>query len=165
MAEAFLGQAAFDRGLDVTASSAGTLPGERDIPYDTLDAIGRGGLDMTGHRSRLLTPELVAGADLVLGMGQEHVREVVMLDDDAWLRSFTLREIVRRGSKLGPRRPDQEFHQWLSLVHAGRQRRDLLGPDTGDNIADPVEGGRSVVKATAREIRDLTTRLLELIAS
>jgi protein-tyrosine phosphatase len=37
------------------------------------------GLDLSGHRSRQLTTDLVAGADLVLGMGAHHVERVEQL--------------------------------------------------------------------------------------
>ena len=163
MAQAFLGATAQRRGLDITASSAGILPGVREIPDDTLAAIGQDGLDMHGHVSRPLTRELLVEADLVLGMTAEHVREAVVLHDPCWPRAFTLREIVRRGELVGPRRSDQGRDQWLALVHGGRQRMDLLRPVPGDDLADPVGGPRSVIRSTAKEIHRLTDRLLDLM--
>src|SRR5688500_19611856 len=46
------------------------------FPYTTLfrsTVAGRHGIDLGGHRSQPLTPELVGWADLVLAMGPSHL--------------------------------------------------------------------------------------------
>lgn len=43
------------------------------------------GLDLADHRSSLLTPELMAEADLVLGMSAGHVARASELGPDAWV--------------------------------------------------------------------------------
>lgn len=61
----------------VQVESAGTsaLPGAH-ASEGARQAAEEIGLDLSGHRSRLLTPERVAEADIVLGMTSRHVRAV-----------------------------------------------------------------------------------------
>ena len=54
------------------------------------------GLDISSHRSRTMSRQLLAEADLVVGMAREHVREAVLAVPDLWARAFTLKELVRR---------------------------------------------------------------------
>ncbi len=69
------------------------------------------GLDVTRHRSRTVTRDDVAGADVILGMAREHVRHAVVLLPDAWQRAFTLRELVRRGGQAGARAPGEPLRR------------------------------------------------------
>jgi hypothetical protein len=48
---------------------------------------------------------MIRHATLRIGLEREHVQEAVLLDGSAWPRTFTLKEIVRRGEEVGPRRP------------------------------------------------------------
>ncbi|MGH9580067.1 MAG: low molecular weight phosphatase family protein [Terriglobales bacterium] len=50
------------------AVSAGTEPGDRVHP-EVVRAMGEAGLDLSGARPQKLTPELAAGADLLVTMG------------------------------------------------------------------------------------------------
>ena len=54
------------------------------------------GLDLSDHRSRLVTPALLDGADLVIGMARQHVIDLALLAPDAWERCFTLADVLRR---------------------------------------------------------------------
>lgn len=66
------------RGIDV--SSAGTAPWDGAPASEGSYLVSlEHGLDLSGHRSRQLTTDLVAGADLVLGMGQQHVERLAQL--------------------------------------------------------------------------------------
>ena len=70
-----------ERGWDhVTVESAGThaFPGA-PASGGALRAAARHGIDLSEHRSRPLTPEMVAGADMVLTMSPGHVARVVEL--------------------------------------------------------------------------------------
>jgi hypothetical protein len=96
-------------------------------------------------------------------MAREHVREAVLLHPDAWPRSFTLKELVRRGEEAGPRSADQPLVEWLDKVQAGRSRSDLLGVSVDDDVADPIGQRRPVYEKTADELDDLTRRLAALL--
>jgi protein-tyrosine phosphatase len=144
-------------------SSSGSLEGGRPAPPEVVKAMSSRGLDVSGHRSTMLTVEAVVRADLIIGMAREHVREVVLIDPGAWPRTFTLKELVRRGEQVGPRSPGQPAEEWLAKVHAGRDRCDLLGKSPLDDVADPVGGPRRAYDATAAELSSLIERLVDLM--
>ena len=84
MAEAMLRQALAARGLDqVTVSSAGTGAWDGAPVSEGAYLVGlENGLDLSGHRARLLTRELVRGADLILVMSGHHLARVAELGGD-----------------------------------------------------------------------------------
>jgi protein-tyrosine phosphatase len=129
---------------------------------ETVTVASRRGLDLTDHRSRRLEPALVADADLVLGLERVHVREVVLVAPEAWPRTFTLKELVRRGETIGARNPREPLSAWLARAHQGRQRRDLLGASPLDDVGDPTGSPVGDHEDTARELEDLVGRLVEL---
>ena len=162
MAEALLRAALRARGVDATVSSAGLFRGGVPASPGSVRAMARRGLDIDGHRSRTVTIELLEAADLVLGMARLHVREAVVAVPDVWPRAFTLKELVRRGAVVGPRRADEPLEAWLARVHEGRRRADLIGDDAADDVADPVGGPERLYLATAAELEDLVGRLVDL---
>ena len=80
MAEAIARQLADERGLDVTASSAGTSAWEGAPASDgaLLVALEQG-LDLSMHRAQVLSRELVAAAELILVMSPHHGERAVVL--------------------------------------------------------------------------------------
>jgi protein-tyrosine-phosphatase len=95
-------------------------------------------------------------------MAREHLREAVVVHPDAWPRTFTLKELVRRAEQVGPRSPGQPFDEWLEKVHAGRNRLDLLEPAPDDDVADPIGMSDETYQRTAAEIGGLVDRLVAL---
>jgi protein-tyrosine phosphatase len=81
MAEALLREALAARGLEqVSVSSAGTGAWDGAPVSEGAYLVGlENGLDLSGHRARLLTRELVRGADLILVMSGHHHARVVEL--------------------------------------------------------------------------------------
>jgi len=72
------------RGLDLLFSSAGTSASDGAPASDGSILVGlERELDLSTHRSRILTRELVAEATLVLGMSGHHVAQVRALGGDA----------------------------------------------------------------------------------
>jgi len=119
------------------------------------------GLDI--HISCQLSTELLAGADLVLGLARRHVREVAVMDSGALGRTYTLKEIVRRGEMVATRRSGESLDDWLARVGAGRTIQDLLGESSADDVADPVGRPLVVYRQVADELRTLVDRLVDLI--
>jgi len=67
----------------VDVESAGTAAWEDQPATDpSIEIAARNGVDLSGHRSRRLTPELVREADLVLVMEQSHLAAVRTLGAD-----------------------------------------------------------------------------------
>ena len=84
---------------EVLVSSAGTwATADRPIEPGTAAALRRAGVDaaaVAGSRSTRLTPEAVAGADLVIASTAEHVRAVWRLQLASRHKTFTLGELAR----------------------------------------------------------------------
>jgi protein-tyrosine phosphatase len=81
MAEGLMRQALASRGLEqVTVSSAGTGAWDGAPVSEGAYLVGlENGLDLSGHSARLLTRDVVRGADLILVMSGHHLARVVEL--------------------------------------------------------------------------------------
>ena len=124
--------------------------------------LGERGIDLTDHRSRTVTREILLGADLVVAMAREHVREAVVAAPEAWSKIFTLKELVRRGEQVGARSPDQPLEAWLAQLGRGRTTADLMGTSTEDDVADPLGMPRSAYERMAAELDHLLDRVVVL---
>ena len=122
------------------------------------------GVELPRHRSRLLTPDLVLHADLVLAMAREHLREAVALVPDAWPRTFTLKELVRRGRTCRSRRANEPIRAWLERLGHGRLRGDVLDASPDDDVADPTGGPIAAHLRTARELDYLAAEAAALLS-
>lgn len=168
MAAALLARALADRDGTVAVRSAGVLAdvlagGPRRPPAPlAAAAMAARGLDISAHRSRLAGPEDLASADLTLTMARAQLRHAVVLAPAAWPRSFTLKELVRRGEATGPRWPGTGLAAWLAAAHEGRRAGALLGDSPDDDIADPIGGPAQGYAQTAELISDLVGRLAAL---
>jgi protein-tyrosine phosphatase len=150
------------RGVAAEVDSAGL--GESGFPATdpTASVAARRGLDLADHESQRLTADLIAAADLVLGMERLHVREAVLEHPLAWPRTFTLKELVRRGEAAGERPAVLPLDAWIARAHEGRQRRDLLGGSGVDDLSDPTGGTLAEHEDLARELETLVDRLVEV---
>jgi protein-tyrosine-phosphatase len=148
---------------DLVVESAGLREATGLLDNGALLALEGRGIDLRPQRSRPLDAAMVTPAALILGLEREHVREVVLLDPSAWPRTFTLKEIVRRGEATGIRPPGEPIEAWIARTHADRSQRDLLGSDPIDDIADPYGGPPGGYEDAAEEIDDLVSRLAQLV--
>jgi protein-tyrosine phosphatase len=162
MAEAFLRRRLLELGESPRVHSAGLRADGLEPPGGAVEALDRHGLDLRAHRSRRMTEAMLDGADLIVCMAREHVKEAVALHPPAWPRAFTLKELVRRAEDVGARSPGQAFDEWLDKVHAGRERLELLGSSTDDDVADPFGLRHEMFVRTATEIAALVDRLVDL---
>jgi len=162
--EVLLGSALRARGVDAHVHSAGTMADGRGAVPEMVDLAAERGLDLRAHVGRRLDPDLVRGADLVLPLAREHLREVVVTSPEAFSRTFTPKELVRRASAAAPRRPDEELAAYLARLHEGRTAQELLRSDPADDVADPIGGPRSGYARTATELDGLTASIAVLLA-
>ncbi|MGI8809028.1 MAG: hypothetical protein ACR2KK_14550 [Acidimicrobiales bacterium] len=160
MAEVLLRHRLEALGVDARVASAGLLRSGQPASDHGVDILRGRGLDMTTHRSRAISRELLASADLILAMAREHVREAVVLDRSLWPRTFTLKELVRRGEAVGPRRAEEPFAAWLARVGQGRRVADLTGSSPADDVEDPYGGPRTAYARLAGELDNLLDRLV-----
>lgn len=163
MAEALLRHRLSGIGVDARVASAGLLRPNQPASAHGVDILRERGLDMTGHRSQAMTRELLRSSDLILAMAREHVREAVVLDPSLWPRTFTLKELVRRGEAIGPRGNAEAVGDWLARAGQGRRVADLTGSAPADDVADPYGGPRSAYERMAAELDDLLDRLVTLL--
>jgi protein-tyrosine phosphatase len=167
MAAALFAEQNEQRSEPVEVSSAGIAAtgglADRPVPDEVLEVMAPYGIDLRAHRSRALTQALVEGADLIIGMGRRHVQETVLLDPPSWPQSFMLKELVRRGVQLGPRRPDQGFRSWIDAAHGDRTRQELVRRSAVDEVDDPYGRSLAQYRATAAELAELTGQLALLL--
>ena len=147
----------------VEVSSAGLLDAGRAVPSEVQEVMAPYGIDLSEHRSRRLTAEMLQSSDLIIGMGRRHVQEVVLLDPPCWPQAFKLKELVRRGQANGPRRPDQGIRSWIEAAHGTRTRADLARRSTLEEVADPYGGSRAGYRSTADELAGLTAQLVGML--
>jgi protein-tyrosine-phosphatase len=150
------------RDVPADIVSAGLIDSGMPASAETAWALGRRGLDVGEHRSRRLDRDALVDTDMVIGLERRHVREAAVLEPESWPRSFTLKELVRRGEGVGARRPDEQLDAWVARAHTGRDRRELLGASLDDDVEDPHGAPRAEHERTLTELDDLIGRLVDL---
>lgn len=159
IAEALLRRHLRAAGLPAMVRSAGTHANGLAVDERMVE-VGYGlGVDVSLHQPRRLTRELIAdeGRDVIIGLAREHLREIVALDDAAWRRTFTLKELVRRAeSGRSSLRDDPDG--WASILGQERDLRQLLGEDPLDDVKDPYRRSIEIHREVAGQIDDLCRR-------
>jgi protein-tyrosine-phosphatase len=160
MAEGFLRRRLGARQVDATVSSAGTRTQGRPPVDEVIELMDDRDIDITEHKSRLISKQLVTDADLVICMAREHLREVVLIDADSYARTFTLKELVRLADEAGPRPTDLSIPDWLRKLDDGQPS---IGFSELDDIEDPVGRRFAVYRKSCEEIEGLVDRMVELV--
>jgi protein-tyrosine phosphatase len=142
MAEVLLADELGRRGVEAAVHSAGLLEDGRPASEHSVTLMAERGLDLSAHASRVMTPTMLEGADLILGMERRHIREAAVLVPACWRRAFTLRELARLVTAAGPRPVAIPLGDWLDTLVAGRTPAAHLGESADDEVADPI--GRSL---------------------
>jgi protein-tyrosine phosphatase len=139
-------------GEVVRVASAGTRARADSPPASgSVELARQRGLDITGHRSRPLTPDAVQGAGLVLTMSERQRAVCSKLATGAASRTFTFREFARlldhldrTGAVTVPATEDGEVagrgRRLAALRDAAHRARASAsrGPDPED-VADPIQ--------------------------
>lgn len=69
---------------NIVVESAGTIAGDGNrAAQDAVETMAAFGIDMSGHRARRLTGEMIAAADLVIAMEKYHYNTIVSLSQEA----------------------------------------------------------------------------------
>jgi protein-tyrosine phosphatase len=158
----FLRQQLGDAASGVTVHSAGTVRAGARIPRALLLEGRDLGIDLADHLPRKVDPDMIRSADLVVGLTRQHLRETVIAVPSSFPRTFTLREIVRRGVHTGPRGAAEDLDTWLTRLHDGRRRNDLAGERPDDDIMDPMGGTRQDYRQMLTDVSGLTETLRNL---
>jgi protein-tyrosine-phosphatase len=135
------------------------------MPPIGVSLMAQYGLDLSNHVSRQVTAGSAAEAEIILGLSREHVREVVAMAPEAWPKTFTLKDFVRRVERVGPRRRHQRVTDWLVTVGADREPYQLLGADPEDDVIDPYGRHERVWQHVVDEIDDLVRRIVPTLGT
>jgi len=163
MAAALLVHHLAEARIPALIASAGLLEGGRPASSESVAVLKARGIDLSRHRSRRISPQLVAEADLILGMERRHVRAAVMLDADAATRSFALKDLIRRALERGGRRPDRPLSEWLDELDDGRSSERIAGDVRVDEVEDPLGRGPEAFESCASELDLLARGLRHLV--
>lgn len=161
MVEGFLRTRFATIGADVAVTSAGARLAGAAVDPHAVAALAAQRVDIADHVPRRMDRELLGaeGRDLIVTLTREHLRTVVTLRRDTWPRTFTLRELVRRGAEA---EPAADLATWLAGVGEGRTTASLLGDDDRDDVADPYGLGAAAVRATADELDVLCAQVVAM---
>ncbi len=102
-AEVMLTRALTAVHVEATVSSVGMEVVEgQSAPDDFVELAYMRGIDLRAHKPVAFTPELALSYSLVLTMTRDLLRTMVIEAPPLWPTSFTLLELVRRGTSIEP---------------------------------------------------------------
>ncbi|CAN7164914.1 low molecular weight phosphatase family protein [Microbacterium sp. LjRoot45] len=135
--------------------SAGTRAHEGEpVTRQALQVLEARGFDAASFRSRPLTAELVAWADLVLCAERAHRGDVVRLLPRAHRKTFTLAQAARLLSVA--ELPDRGADSVPALAEALAAARGILPQSVDDDIDDPAGGTMADYERAADRIAAAT---------
>lgn len=112
-------------GLEV--SSAGVYASDGSpASAEAVAVMARRGIDLSGHRSRLLTPAMVAEADGIYTMTAAHRRAVVQAFPDAELKTQRLLRDEDIADPIGG--PESAYEQTAAQIERGLRERFTEAP-------------------------------------
>jgi protein-tyrosine phosphatase len=167
MGEALLRAHLDASGVVANVHSAGTMAWDAGPPDEAIAAMSEMGIDLSAHRSRQLTSDLIDDADLVLGMTRQHLGRINALAPDAAPRAYLVGELVRLGARVGGRADDEPLRAWVHRVHEARPDTRVHGrgeDEVGDPLGEPLDVYRATAARLDAALRDLA-RLLSPEAS
>lgn len=141
---------------DVQVASAGVHARDGDPAADgTIAVADTWGIDLSGHRSRPLDPEMVVAADLVLTMSTRQRRLVLDEVVEASPKVFTWPELVRllRGASI-PRCPTVQERVRAAAEVAHHRRPFSTPPRRREDVDDPFGGPYAGFVLLANELAD-----------
>ncbi len=164
-AEVMLSRALAGAHVDAAVTSAGLEVVEGQVPPDDFVGIALvRGIDLRAHRPTAFTNEDATASDLVLTMTRSLLRTMVLGAPALWPRSFTLLELVRRGTSTTPPEEGDTMATWLTRVHGSRDRAELTSLDPVDDLGDPMVDATESNEEMFGQLERATRRLARLLA-
>jgi protein-tyrosine-phosphatase len=164
MAEVLLRRRLDERGVSARVSSAGFLEPGLPAMEDAVATMAESGYDLSDHRSRTVSVEIVNQADVVIVMSREHAIELAVMVPEAWSRFFQIRDLVRRVESTGSHRRGRPSAIWLEEVGSGRTRAGFLASNREDDIPDPVGQPREQFEQTKWLLDEMFTKLADFLS-
>lgn len=161
MGAALLRRHLAEHGVAARVGSAGTMRWERPPTDEAITVMAERGLDIAGHRSRPLTPEVLRDVDLVLGMTRTHVNVAATQGHDAVAaRTFLVGEAARLAEQIGPRRDGEALDTYVARLDAAREHQHGRAIDeVADPVGEPIDVYRVTADTLDRHLRMLVPRL------
>jgi protein-tyrosine-phosphatase len=161
MAEAFARRIFASGGLVVSVAWWGLLAGGRPPLDEVIDLMRERDLDVSDHRSQTISAELLGSASLVIGMERRHIEEIIAIAPEAFVRSFTLPELVRRVEGLPPSEGEpRSIAESVARISTTRTNRDLLRITVAEEILDPIGRSGRTFDQVADQIEELLNRFV-----
>jgi protein-tyrosine-phosphatase len=164
MAEVLLRRRLDERGVLAHVGSAGFLEAGLPAMEDAVATMAEDGYDLSGHRSRIVSVDMVNQADLVLAMSHEHAIELGVMAPDAWSKYFQIKDFLRRVESTGLQRHGRPFSVWLKEIGGGRTRAGFLTGNREDDVADPVGQSRQQYERTKWLLDELCIKLAAVLS-
>lgn len=142
------------RGVPGEVASAGmTVQEPMPAVEGSRYAARKRGLDLESHRSRRITEELVAWADLIVTMERRHVIDIVAQHGGRFESTFTLPELAGYAAYAEPPLGGETVSEWAERITVFRRSGDLLGgPSAPPEVADPIGKSKRHFVRSATEI-------------
>jgi protein-tyrosine phosphatase len=160
MAEALMRHRGGRSGSSLEVASAGFQTEGEAPPPDTIKVMARRGIDVSDHRSRMVTPADLQAADLVVGMTRTHVWDAALLEPTALTRSFVFGELVRLNESIGRRQSGESIGDWIGRLNGARSHG-IVGSTQSEEIPDPYGRRTRAHERAAREIEKLELELAD----
>ena len=123
------------------------------------------GLDLSAHRSALLSRADVEDTDLVVTMSERQRGHVVRMHPGALHRTFTLPELARLGAAVDPPDPALPHRARLrdAVRRASHARPHVARPEAPEDVADPFGGPEAGFAAMADRVGALVAQVAEAL--
>lgn len=131
-ASTYLSQNGHGVKIDVSSAGLEVIPGGT-IRQDVARVASGFGFDLTGWRSRPLTPDLCREHDLILTMCWEQVSAIWSLVPEVWDRSFTVKEFIHYAKQA-------------------RQTPPIMFPDRTSQMRDRVRKAQALRKRARSDL-------------
>lgn len=120
----------------VTVESSGFGPPGLPAIDEAIAAMARRDLDVTAHRSRVTTVDLIDGADVIVTAERDHVVRVAALSPPAFGRAVTLPELLERAVGL-PSAGEGDVRNWMEQATSSRTAVSYLRQPVAE-VVDPT---------------------------
>lgn len=138
---------------------AGLTADDMSSPARMITAALRHDIDLSTHRSRLVQPDSIATADLIIGMDRSHPVGLAQVDTSAPAKTFLLHDLVTR-LRARPLQAGVDLDRWLATEI--RSPSEIIAPRCAD-VPDPIGRSRRVFRSVTKHIVELTDELADLL--
>lgn len=157
-----LGAALLERNLGNihTIRSAGVIADDMRSPDRMIEAAQEHGVDLSHHLSRLITPEDIEGAELVICMDRTHPVQLASVSETAIDKTFLLTELIDKLGSLPIPVPD--LLTAVNQLAEERSPNEFLSPDYPD-VPDPQGRSKKAFRQASEVIVDLINDVTPLL--